>query len=256
MAIIHGKAGENAFQQGLIRRQNVLAAIVLGGFLLSLGLGVLWGLSFSKHWPLQWFSTIGILLLAGLFFGLRKKIDRNLENQLREARVWRKGEEGERIIASILESELPDGFHVFNDVRFPGRTANIDHLVVGPSGVFVLNTKNVRGTVSWTEDAKTLLWNGEAEKWNWVALAQKDAINVEKKLFTLLNRNVSVKAVLVFPRAKVVPKIDVPLPPVDLQQDDFLIDHRLKYIGKRSPLSEKEVKEIVGALTALFRKDI
>ena len=216
---------------------------------------MLWGVSFSKHGPLQWFSTIGILLLAGLIFGLRKKIDRNLENQLREARAWRKGEEGERIIASVLESELPNEFHVFNDVRFPGRTANIDHLVVGPSGVFVLDTKNWRGTVGWTEDGKTLLWNGEPEKKNSAKAALSAALDVRDKLRALLNRDVFVKAVLVFPLAKVFPKHDTPTP-VELQQDDYLIDHRLKYIDKRSSLSEKEVKEIVGALTALFRKNI
>ena len=251
MATIHGQAGENAFRKGLTKQQDVLAALVLFGFLASLVLGALWGLSFSKHWQLQWLSFAGILLVGGSFFVLRKKIDRNLEDRLRAARAWRRGAQGERVIADVLESELPDEFHVFNDVRLPGRTANIDHLVVGPSGVFVLNTKNSRGIVGWNEDAKTLHWNGAPVKWDWVPSIQNAAIDVEKKLYTLLNRNVSVRPVLVFPLAKVLPKIDVSTP-VDLQQDNYLIDHRLKYIGKREPLPEKEVLEIVNALIALF----
>ena len=253
MATIHGKAGENAFLIGLEKQQNVLFAIVLVCCLLFLVAGTLWGLSFSRHWPTQWISVIGILLLSGLVVGLNKKIDRKLETRLRAARAWRRGAEGERVIADVLESELPDGYHVFNDVRFPERTANIDHLVVGPSGVFVLNTKNWRGTVGWAEDGKTLLWNGEPEKKNSANAALSDALDVRDKLRTLLNRQVFVRAVLVFPLAKVLPKLDTP---VELQQDDYLIDHRLKYIDRRTALSEKDIQEIVGALTALFRKDI
>ena len=138
-------------------------------------------------------------------------------------------------------------------MRLPGRTANIDHLVVGPSGVFVLDTKNWRGTVGWAEDGKTLLWNGEPEKKNSAKSVLSDALDVRDKLRALLNRDVFVKAVLVFPLAKVFPKLDTP---VELQQDDYLIDHRLKYIDKRSSLSEKEVREIVKVLMPLFRNDI
>ena len=253
MAIIYGKAGENAFLKGLEKQQNVLLAILVAGFILSFSIGALCGLSFSKHLPTLLLSIVGIFILAGLAIGLHRKIDRNLEDRLREARAWRRGSEGERVVADILESELPDEYHVFNDVKFPGRSANIDHLVIGPSGVFVLNTKTWRGSVGWAEDGKTLLWNGEPEKKNSAKAALADALDVRDKLRALLNREVFVKAVLVFPLAKVLPKLDTP---VDLQQDDYLINHRLKFIDKRSSLSEKEIHEIVTALTALFRNDI
>lgn len=253
MATIHGKAGENAFLKGLEKQQRVLFAILLAGLFLELFIGVLFGLSFSRNWATQSVSIVAALILFGVFWVLRKKIDRNLEARLRSARAWRRGAEGERVVAELLKTELPDGYHVFNDVRFPGRTANIDHLVIGPSGVFVLNTKNWRGTVGWAEDGKTLLWNGEPEKKNSASAAFNDAIDVRNKLRTLLNREIFVRAVLVFPLAKVFPKLDTS---VELQQDDYLIDHRLKYIDKRNSLSEKEVREIVNALAALFRESI
>ena len=253
MATIHGTAGENAFMKGLTKRQDMLSAIVAVGFVFALGVGALWGLSFSKNWPTRWISVAALLVLGGLFFFLRKKIDRNLEARLRAARAWQRGAEGERVVAELLETELPDGYHVFNDVRFPGRTANIDHLVVGPSGVFVLNTKNWRGTVGWADDGKTILLNGEPEKKNSASATLADALDVRDKLRALLNRPVFVKAVLVFPRAKVLPKLDTS---VELQQDDYLIEHRLKYIDKRNALSEKDVREIVNALAALSRESI
>ena len=83
--------------------------------------------------------------------------------------------------------------------------------------------------------------------------AFNDAIDVRNKLRTLLNREIFVRAVLVFPLAKVFPKLDTS---VELQQDDYLIEHRLKYIDKRNALSEKDVREIVNALAALFRESI
>ena len=43
---------------------------------------------------------------------------------------------------------------------------------------------------------------------------------------------------------------------VDLQQDNYLIDKRLKYIDKRTALADKDVQEIKQALLALFRKSI
>lgn len=253
MAIIHGKAGESASMKVLRKRQNALIwvfATILPALLAS---GIFFGLSFSKNVLLKVISFFGVIVIGGTLFALRRKMDQNLEAQLREAKMWNRGSEGERVVAEILESNLSDEYHVFNDVKFPGRTANIDHLVIGPSGVFVLNTKNWRGIVGWAEDGKTLLWNGEPEHKNSAKAAMADALDVRDKIRALLNRDIFVKPVLVFPLAKVLPKLDTP---VELQQDDYLVEKRLKYIDKRHALSEKEVKEIVNALTALFRESI
>ena len=98
-----------------------------------------------------------------------------------------------------------------------------------------------------------MLWNGEPDKWNSAKGAMSDAMDIHNKLRALLNRDVFVKAVLVFPLAKVLPKMDAP---VELQQDDYLVGKRLKYIDKRHALSEKEVDEISTALLALFRQSV
>ena len=56
----------------------------------------------------------------------------------------RKGWEGERRVASEL-SYLSDEFLLLNDVMLPGGRGNIDHILVGPTGVFVFETKNYSG---------------------------------------------------------------------------------------------------------------
>jgi hypothetical protein len=40
----------------------------------------------------------------------------------------------------------------------PGSKANIDHVVIGPPGVFVIDTKNYRGRLRLSHDG--LLWHG------------------------------------------------------------------------------------------------
>ena len=49
------------------------------------------------------------------------------------------GESGERLVAEQLEEMRSDGFCCFHDVVRDG--FNIDHVVVGPPGVFVIETK-------------------------------------------------------------------------------------------------------------------
>jgi len=56
----------------------------------------------------------------------------------------RKGLEGEQSVAREL-SGLSDEYLLLNDVMLPGARGNIDHVLVGPTGVFVFETKNYSG---------------------------------------------------------------------------------------------------------------
>ena len=71
--------------------------------------------------------------------------------------AWRKGAEGERGVARRLAALESKGFRVLHDLRVPGSKANIDHLVIGPTGVFAVDTKNYTGRVTWS---KGTLWHG------------------------------------------------------------------------------------------------
>jgi hypothetical protein len=47
---------------------------------------------------------------------------------------------------------------VLHDLAIPGSQANLDHLIIGPGGVLVIDTKQYRGRL-WL-DADGLLWHG------------------------------------------------------------------------------------------------
>lgn len=70
------------------------------------------------------------------------------ERLLKRAEAFEKGATGERLVAEAL-NQLPPDWFVLNDRQWPGRTrANIDHVVVSPRGVFVIDAKNWSGAMA------------------------------------------------------------------------------------------------------------
>ena len=63
----------------------------------------------------------------------------------RDYGAWSQGAEGEEVVGGILEGLVADGWQVIHDVSF-GR-GNIDHVVVGPGGIFTVETKSRRAAV-------------------------------------------------------------------------------------------------------------
>jgi len=59
--------------------------------------------------------------------------------------AWRTGAIGEERTGELLGPLEAQGFRVIHDRLIPGRRENIDHVVVGPSGVFTIETKNYEG---------------------------------------------------------------------------------------------------------------
>lgn len=54
---------------------------------------------------------------------------------------WAAGAAGERATALALAGVEDDGWTVLHDVRLPGRRWNLDHLLVGPPGIVIVETK-------------------------------------------------------------------------------------------------------------------
>ena len=73
---------------------------------------------------------------------------------------WFKGKFGEWVVARILNNRLdPANYRVIHNVMIPdqdGGTTQIDHVVVSPFGVFVIETKNMKGWIF--GDAKSATW--------------------------------------------------------------------------------------------------
>jgi hypothetical protein len=60
---------------------------------------------------------------------------------------WLRGAAGERATAAVLDRLPERKWAVMHDVALPGHRANIDHLVIGPTGAWVVDTKTTRAEV-------------------------------------------------------------------------------------------------------------
>jgi len=83
-----------------------------------------------------------VLTLAGVFLGI---YGNSITTQSKkDGYSWEKGLEGEKLVADYLNT-LPKDYIIYNDVKLPGKGGNIDHIVIGPTGIYVIETKNYTG---------------------------------------------------------------------------------------------------------------
>jgi hypothetical protein len=75
-----------------------------------------------------------------------------------DASAWRRGAAGERRTARLLGPLERQGWVVLHDLAVPRSRANIDHLVIGPGGVFVIDSKQYRGRLQLDRSGR--LWHG------------------------------------------------------------------------------------------------
>jgi len=68
-----------------------------------------------------------------------------LSDEPASTRAWAIGARGEEQLAEALSS-VP-GVQVLNDRRVKGTRGNIDHIVIGPAGIFVVDAKRYEGLI-------------------------------------------------------------------------------------------------------------
>ena len=124
--------------------------------------------------------------------GTARRILERLLDVKTEDRNWRRGAQGEERVAAYLAS-LGQQWAVVHDLTVGRKGANLDHLVIGPPGVFVLNTKNLTGKLTVYEHA--ILHNGH--KTAFVPAALREARTVEKRLSAAAGREVQAWSCLV-----------------------------------------------------------
>ncbi len=79
-------------------------------------------------------------LTSSLFEQIIKRIDKQKEN-------YRKGEEGENRVVESMGQALDGNWSLFRNIVLPGRKkTDLDAVLVGPSGVWVLEVKTFTGT--------------------------------------------------------------------------------------------------------------
>ena len=128
MAEVHGVAGEWARVKGTVAG---LWPLFLGVFA--------FGFALATAFFASLLAGLLAVLVAAVWIGW------SLQRGLRHVERYFKGARGEEHVSGILKS-LPAAYHVFNDYVACGK--HVDHVVVGPAGVFAVETKFWRGRVT------------------------------------------------------------------------------------------------------------
>lgn len=106
---------------------------------------------------------------------------------------WYKGALGEIAVGQILKRLGPD-WTVLHAVPVGAGTSDIDHVLIGPPGVFTLNTKNHAGQSVWVA-GRTLMVSGKKQRH--LYNASHEAARAAKLLAREVNATVAVTGVVV-----------------------------------------------------------
>ncbi|MGB4157498.1 MAG: nuclease-related domain-containing protein [Caldicoprobacterales bacterium] len=175
-----------------------------------------------------------------------------------KAEIYKSGLVGEATSENVL-SDLPDDYYLFPsiDIEFEGRKSQIDHLVVGPTGVFIVESKNINGDIVGSDDDNHITIHKIGQKGGEY---QSTIYNPIKQVSTHVYRtsgylreqgiDVWVQGMVYFTNPTSTVHLESKRIPVFSENEDGgreLYNYILNYEGKRN-LNEKEINRIVDAI--------
>lgn len=145
--------------------------------------------------PPQPYVFSALAVVAGIYGSFKWAILR------RRIQLLRLGMEGERAVGQFLEALRTQGCRIFHDVV--GKGFNIDHVVIGPKGVFTIETKTwskpARGEAIVMHDGEKLTFNGFEPDRNPISQARAARDWLRNFLLETTGQTFPVKGVVVLP---------------------------------------------------------
>jgi len=171
----------------------------------------------------------------------------------RKIRIKRLGFAGEQVVGHQLSELLRSGFHVFHD--FPLTYGNIDHVVVGPSGVFAIETKYKRKAKD-VKDGHKLQFNQRVIKFpdssetsKPLKQAASQAEELSERLTKLFGKT-DVVPIVVYPGWFVTKDEGTAEVPVQVTNDKFLITMLSR---KYQTINDEMIKRIAAFFDEICR---
>jgi hypothetical protein len=156
--------------------------------------GLEWWRYYWQHPPNPWLLT-AVAVLAILVAIVK------VTGVVRRARNLKLGRDGERAVGQFLERMRTRDFRVFHDIQQD--SFNVDHVLVGPTGVYTVETKTrrfpKRGFPKVTYDGEQVLVNGWKPDRDCVAQAIQQAITLRQLIQRVARVETWVQPIVVFP---------------------------------------------------------
>jgi hypothetical protein len=122
-----------------------------------------------------------------------------------DERNWRVGADGEVTVGRKLAG-LGADWHVLHAVPVGNRGSDVDHVVVGPGGVWTVNTKMHPGAKVWVGDHAVLV-NGHSVPY--LRNSRHEAERAGRLLSAVVGFDVSVNAALVILTGTLIPQVTI-----------------------------------------------
>jgi len=215
-----GKAGTGAREMArkrMLRIYGCVLALWVAGSILVLAGNKL--LCFDSYF-VNLVGWLGFAFGTGLLIAVVKALSGKGKDELNAA-VMRavKGAKAEEKVSEVLEG-LPRGYAVFND--FPCPMGNIDHIVIGPTRVFVIETKSHSGEITLSADGELLRDSKPLEK-DFLKQVLGQCFWLKEKLAEPGGKAPFVNPVVAFTRAFV--KVHQPVKGVRILNKKWLVKH-------------------------------
>ncbi|HLB21884.1 MAG TPA: nuclease-related domain-containing protein [Solirubrobacteraceae bacterium] len=164
--------------------------------------------------------------------------------------AFQTGQVGEELVARSLQRGTAKGrVVILHDRRMPHGRGNIDHLAVAPSGVYVIDAKNINGRVSISRPlfGQPKLKINRRNRRGLVDGLDRQVAAVRRSLAGLGHAETPVHSVFCFTKAE--------LPLFGAQIRGHRLHHRrrlVKRLNSKGPLTDESIAEIARGLAAAF----
>ena len=235
------------------READRLAEIADGRMLLAVLIGpmmlAVWALQKVDVRSFHFGITETIFLIFVLVVGVWASL--SASNVLRARRKYLEGRSAERATAQALASLVSKGCAVYHDI--PAGKFNLDHVVVGPGSVFMIETKSRRKPAARGKASAAVKFNGEALEFpGWRETKMLEQAHAQTRwlsehLYRKTGERVQVEPVLALPGWYVT--CSVPSPNVHVinpKMCNFMAD------GKGKQIPEPQRRRIMTAIEECY----
>lgn len=214
----------------------------IGAVLILFGMAGLVFAFFSSNFVV---GCVSFILLGMGFFSFQRYLH------------YSSGYEGERKVVEQLIG-LNDDYSLINDIKVPNSFGNIDHVLLSPNGIFVIETKNFEGKIrcdgdNWYQYKEHWKVSQEHEIKSPSKQAKGNALSVKNFLISkgVFDKpaNVWVNAIVVFTSEKVDLSLNAPVVPI------LKLSELVSFIQRKRVQGVYSFQEIERAAKAILLKD-
>lgn len=241
MAHIYGKAGQDNTARASARNQDLIQRF--GIPLLSLLL--LGAAGIYSFWHIH---VVLASVFAVLFVGVTLKFDDIGQLFTRHVELDDARTQAQQELARTL-AQLPDEYHVFHGLIF--QRQYVDHVVLGPNGLFLISTKSQKGKITLAKESLRL--DGKRFMHDMIQACWQQTQSLTRQLELHYVAGVQLTPVICFNRAEV--EILRPIRGVHIAQADALVPLIMQHEDSISPERIIKLIDRMSALVSLQPAD-